>query len=62
MEENHYAGFSGIHYAVMNNKIEVVKLLFEAEGNMLTEQDAVIKAFGIGYDENFLLSAGSNVL
>lgn len=62
MEENHYPGFCGLHYAVLNNRVEVVRLLFEAEGGMLTEGDAVIKAFGIGYDENFLLSAGSNAL
>lgn len=62
MEQNHYTGFAGLHYAVMANRLEVVRLLFEAEGGLLTERDAVVKAFGVGYDENFLLSAGSNAL
>lgn len=57
-----YKGFAGIHYATVNNQVEVIKLLFEAEGNLLTEEDAVLPAYGIGFDEKFLLSAGSNLL
>ena len=29
---------------------------------MLTEEDTVLMAHGIGYDQKFLLSAGSNIL
>ncbi|CAL6087611.1 Conserved_hypothetical protein [Hexamita inflata] len=62
LEKQVYPGFSGIHYAALNNQVEVIKLLFEAEGNMLTEEDAVVLAHGIGFDLKFLLSAGSNLL
>lgn len=62
LENNQYPGFAGIHYAAINNQIDVIKLLFEAEGGILTEEDVVVNAFGIGYGEQFLVSCGSNLL
>eukprot|EP00703_Trepomonas_sp_PC1_P004546 JAP92060.1 Hypothetical protein TPC1_16115 [Trepomonas sp. PC1] len=61
-EQEVYFGLTGIQYAAMYNQVEVIKLLFEAEGDMLTEEDTVLMAHGIGFDQKFLLSAGSNIL
>lgn len=37
-------------------------MLFEAEGDILTEDDVIVNAHGIAYDTRFLISAGSNLL
>lgn len=47
---------------MLNNQLEAVRLLFEAEGGLLTEEDAVVDAFGVGYGERVLVSCGSNAL
>ncbi|CAL6004509.1 Conserved_hypothetical protein [Hexamita inflata] len=57
-----YRGFAAIHYAVINDNLEIVKLLIEREYLLALQYDQPIQARAIGPDAVYMLRSRMTIL